>query len=174
MIADLLHFSFTVSDIERSVAWYTDVLGLQLVHRQRQANEYTSILVGFEGADLAVALFKIPGLDSRYSSHILELIEYRSPRGRGGDLATNNVGVAHFALMVTDIHERYERLKQRGVVFVNPPVEATEGLNAGGWVCYFRDPDGITIEFVQPPPARLALILDVASGEAHADRSGGN
>jgi 3-oxoacyl-[acyl-carrier protein] reductase len=158
LISDVHHFSFTVSDIERSVRWYTDVLGLELVHRQRQANAYTRILVGIEDADLAVAQFKIPSLSPRYSTHVLELIEYLSPRGAHNELVTSNVGVAHLALMVTDIHRRYDRLRQHGVVFVNAPVEVAEGANAGGWACYLRDPDGITIEFLQPPPDRLARI----------------
>ena len=50
MIADVLHFSFTVSDIERSIDWYTRVLGLEFVHRQRQDNEYTRKLVGIPDA----------------------------------------------------------------------------------------------------------------------------
>ncbi|MGW0592219.1 hypothetical protein [Streptosporangium sp. NPDC002607] len=36
--------------------------------------------------------------------------------------------------------------------FVSPPNEITAGLDAGGFACYFPDPDEITLEFVQPPP----------------------
>ena len=42
--------------------------------------------------------------------------------------------------MVDDIHERYERMREQGVEFVNPPVEITAGANNGGFTCYFRDP----------------------------------
>src|SRR5690554_1426635 len=79
MIADVLHFSFTVSDIDESISWYTDVLGLELVHRQRQENDYTPLLVGIPGAVLEVAQFKIPGLNSPYSTHMLELVQYITP-----------------------------------------------------------------------------------------------
>ena len=41
MIIDVLHFSFTVSDLDKSINWYTDILGLEVVNRQRQNNEYT-------------------------------------------------------------------------------------------------------------------------------------
>ena len=57
--------------------------------------------------------------------------------------------------MVTDIHERHERMVEAGVVFRNPPVAITEGANKGGYACYFHDPDGITLELLQPSPARL-------------------
>ena len=155
MIADVLHFSFTVSDIERSIDWYTRVLGLELVHRQRQENEYTQILVGIPGAVLEVAQFAVPGVPPARSTHMLELVEYVTPRGAPfGELATNSVGCAHLALMVTDIHERHARMCEQGVVFRNPPVAITAGANEGGFACYFHDPDGITLELLQPSPAR--------------------
>jgi catechol 2,3-dioxygenase-like lactoylglutathione lyase family enzyme len=65
-------------------------------------------------------------------------------------MSTNNVGSAHLALLVDDIHARYERMRSVGVVFRNPPVEITQGANAGGFACYLRDPDGITIELLEP------------------------
>jgi len=159
MIADVLHFSFTVSDIERSIDWYTEVLGLELVHRQRQENEYTQVLVGIPGAVLEVAQFAVPGVPPARSTHMLELVEYVTPRGEpSAPLAVNSVGCPHLALMVDDIHEGYARMRERGVEFVNPPVEITAGANAGGFTCYFHDPDGITLEILQPSPERLAAL----------------
>jgi len=158
MIADVLHFSFTVSDIDRSVQWYTEVLGLELVHRQRQENAYTPVLVGIPGAVLEVAQLKLPGVDSRFSTHMLELIQYVTPDGGTRELPTNQVGVAHLALLVTDIFARYQRMLAAGVAFRNPPVEITEGANAGGYACYLHDPDGITLELLQFAPARAQAL----------------
>ena len=156
MIADVLHFSFTVSDIERSIDWYTRVLGLELVHRQRQDNDYTRTIVGIPDAVLDVAQFVVPGVPPARSTHMLELVQYVSAAGRRpGPQPTNDVGVAHLALMVTDIHERHAALAEAGVPFVNPPVEITAGANRGGFACYFHDPDGITLELLQPPADRL-------------------
>jgi catechol 2,3-dioxygenase-like lactoylglutathione lyase family enzyme len=149
MLADVMHFSFTVSDIDRTIEWYTKVLGLELVHRQRQENAYTQVLVGIPGAVLEVAQLKVPGLDSRYSTHMLEMVQYVVGDGGTRDLPTNQVGVAHLAFVVTDIHERYKRMVAQGVVFKNPPVEITAGANQGGYACYLVDPDGITLEFLQ-------------------------
>ena len=66
--------------------------------------------------------------------------------GCGGQI---DVGVAHLALLVTDIHERHQRMAALGVSFRNPPVEITAGANKGGWACYLHDPDGITLELLQ-------------------------
>ena len=149
MIIDVLHFAFTVSDIKRSIAWYTDVLGLELVHTQRGDNEYTRQLVGMPEAVLEVAQFVIPGVSPGASSHMLELIQYVQPEGTELDLATNNVGVPHLAFLVDDARAEYQRLVEHGVVFRNPPVAITEGVNKGGAACYFSDPDGITLEILE-------------------------
>ena len=159
VIADVLHFSFTVSDVEECVDWFQRVLGLELVHRQRQDNAYTRTLVGIPDAVLEVAQFIVPGVPPARSTHMLELVQYVTPAGRKPrELPTNDVGVAHLALMVTDIHARHRRMCEQGVVFRNPPVEITAGANAGGWACYFHGPDGITFELLQPSPQRLAQL----------------
>lgn len=158
MIIGVLHFSFTVSDIEESVTWYTDVLGLELVNRQSQNNDYTKKLVGMSDAALEVARFRIPGVPLGASDHILELVHYVTPVGHVIPLATNSPGVAHFAFLVDDIIERYNRLTSLGVSFRNPPVAITEGTNRGGMVCYFHGPDGETLEFLQPSPVNLEKI----------------
>jgi len=155
MIVDVMHFSFTVTDIERSIAWYTSVLGLELVHRQRQDNPYTRTLVGFPDAVLEVAQFRVPGLMPQHSTHMLELVEYVQPKGAQVELQTNQVGVAHLAFVVDDIHSRHRRMEAEGVLFRNAPVAITEGANKGGWSCYFHDPDGITLELLQFSDERM-------------------
>ncbi len=150
MLVNLFHFSFTVSDIEASVHFYRDILGLKLVHRMVHDQPYTSRQVGFENALLKVALFTIEGFPPTPSGHLLELIEYVNPPGEPLDAATNRPGAAHMAFQVDDIHAEYERMKALGVRFKSEPVHITAGRNKGGWTVYFLDPDGITLEMVQP------------------------
>jgi catechol 2,3-dioxygenase-like lactoylglutathione lyase family enzyme len=150
-ILDVWHTSFTVSDLDRSVVFYRDVLGLQLRQRQDQDNEYTRRLVGYRDASLRVAQFGLPADSRQRSGHILELVEYLAPIGHVLDLATANVGVAHLAFEVEDLFSMYARLKDADVSFVSEPVDITEGVNRGGRTVYFRDPDGITLEMVEPP-----------------------
>ena len=73
-----------------------------------------------------------------------------SPKGKTLELNTCNIGAAHLALQVSSIQEDYLRLSAAGVQFVSPPVEIPGG---GGYACYMRDPDGFTIELVEPPAA---------------------
>ncbi|RNL77608.1 VOC family protein [Nocardioides marmorisolisilvae] len=145
------HFSFTVSDMDRSVDFYSRVLGLELVHRQEQSNAYTAALVGFAGASLRIAQLRVPGQPRGASSHDLELVEYVEPRGMPYGGGRNCPGASHLAFAVEDAHAEYERLRAEGVQFVSPPQAITAGVNEGGFTCYFVDPDEITLELVQPP-----------------------
>jgi catechol 2,3-dioxygenase-like lactoylglutathione lyase family enzyme len=147
----LWHISFTVSDLERSILFYRDLLGLELTHTQEQANAYTSKLVGYEDAHLKVAQFRIPNAPVGHSGHHLELVEYLNPKGLQSDLKTCNPGVAHLAFVVQDALESHTRLKAAGVKFISPPNLIESGINTGGYTCYFRDPDEITLELVQTP-----------------------
>jgi|SRR5580765_5557349 len=145
------HFSFTVSDIERSIVFYRDLLGFELIHRQEQANEYTRRLVGYADAHLKVAQFALPGQPRGRSTHDLELLEFVAPRGTRGDIGICNPGAAHLAIGVDDIQARYRRLTDAGVRFFSPPNLITAGINEGGFTCYFHDPDQMVLEMVQPP-----------------------
>lgn len=145
------HFSFTVADMDRSVDFYARVLGLELVHRQEQSNAYTAALVGFADASLRIAQLRVPGQPRGVSSHDLELVEYVEPRGVPHGPGRNRPGSSHLAFTVTDAIAEHERLSSQGVEFVSAPQAITAGVNAGGYTCYFLDPDGITLELVQPP-----------------------
>jgi catechol 2,3-dioxygenase-like lactoylglutathione lyase family enzyme len=151
MLSGVWHFSFTVSDIERSIRFYRDLLNFELVHRQEQANEYTRRLVGHPQAHLKVAQFALPGQPRGVSTHDLELIEYVFPLGQRGDVSIWNPGAAHLAFTVDDIHARYRQLASTGVYFFSPPNAITAGINEGGFTCYFHDPDQIVLEMIQPP-----------------------
>lgn len=155
MIQGIFHVSFTVRNLEASVKWYTEVLGLEYVRGQTQHNEYTARLVGFPGVHLKVAQLKVPGEPyAARANHHVELVEYVDPHGRDDlDLATNNTGVAHWAFIVDDIHAEFNRMKALGVTFKSDaPNYIAEGVNKGGYAVYLTDPDGFTLELLQPPP----------------------
>jgi catechol 2,3-dioxygenase-like lactoylglutathione lyase family enzyme len=150
------HFSFTVADLDRSVAFYRDLLGFELVHVQEQQNEYTARLVGYPGAHLRIAQLVVPGQPRGISTHDLELVCYLVPAGVPRDIEIKDPGEAHLCIAVDDADAWYARLSAAGVRFTSPPNAITAGVNVGGKTCYFRDPDGATLELLQPPLHRLA------------------
>ncbi|MER9169370.1 VOC family protein [Mesorhizobium australicum] len=141
--------------MERTLPFYTDLLGLEVIHTQIQDNEYTRKLVGIEGAILKAVLLKVPSLDAGLSGHIIELMEYIQPKGVKIDTKPCNVGAAHFAFGTRDVRAMYEKMSAAGVEFVSEPVAITAGINQGGFTCYLHDPDGYTLELMQPPSWRF-------------------
>lgn len=152
MIQGFWHVSFTHSNLDEAVRWYTEVLGLEYVRGQVQENEYTSNLVGYPNARLKVAQLRVPGQTIPIGQHHIELVEYERPRGEAIPLDTNRPGVAHWAFIVDDIHAEFNRLTAFGVHFKSPaPNRITAGVNTGGYTIYFYGPDGVTLELLQPP-----------------------
>jgi len=146
VITGVYHTSFTVSDLDRSLAFYRDVLGLKVVVQQEKAGDYIEQVVAYPNAHLKIALLKAEGSD-----HVLELIEYVHPKGHAIDVSTPNPGSAHLCFRVDDLQRTYEALVAKGVRFKSPPVRITSGVNEGGQAVYLLDPDGITLELFQPP-----------------------
>jgi catechol 2,3-dioxygenase-like lactoylglutathione lyase family enzyme len=138
------HTSLTVSDLERSVAFYTD-LGLEVVLRQTPGGTYLQKITGFPDVHIRQAHLTLPG-----GGHQLELFEYVSPRGQPVRSRNCDPGNTHLAFVVDDLDAVYERLASRGVEFVSPPVTIDAGANVGAKGLYLRDPDGFTIELFEP------------------------
>lgn len=154
MVVGVWHISWTVSDLDRSIEFYTRLMGFELLGSWTRTGPFIETVVGFANAELRIAALRIPGAPTGPSGHHLELIEYISPRGSRLDLQTCNVGAAHLALETDSIHATFEHLAANGVTFVSPPVRIESGSNEGGYACYLRDPDGFTLELVQRKPVR--------------------
>ena len=140
------HTGFTVSNLERSLAFWRDVLGFELSHRAHQAGELAREITGVSGAEISIAVLKAPG-------HKIELLEYLAPpdRKQHVDLRPCDVGSAHVALTVDNLDAVLERIAAAGWKAAGIPQTLQSGPNAGKRVVYVRDPDGTTIEFMQPP-----------------------
>ncbi|HEX4632026.1 MAG TPA: VOC family protein [Chthoniobacterales bacterium] len=142
------HSGITVSNLERSLAFWRDVLGFELSHRAHQKGELAEQITGVQGAEILIAVVKAPG-------HKIELLEYRAPGDRKKlDVRPCDVGSVHIALTVDNLDAVLDTIAASGWKAAGQPQTLTLGPNAGKRVIYVRDPDGTTIELMQPPPAQ--------------------
>jgi catechol 2,3-dioxygenase-like lactoylglutathione lyase family enzyme len=141
------HTGITVSNLERSLKFWQNVLGFELSHRTHQTGELASEITGVPGAEISLAVLKAPG------GHKIELLEYNAPADRRQhvDLRPCDVGHVHVALTVEDLDAVLNKIAASGWKAVGKPQTLQTGPNAGKRVVYVRDPDGTTIEFMQPP-----------------------
>jgi lactoylglutathione lyase len=141
------HLGLTVRDLERSIRFYRDVLGLTLIRRRTTDADYVGRQTGFPGVRLEAASLQL----SPSGGPTLELVQYATHAGEASDPATNRAGNSHLCLLVDDMQRAYSALAAQGVRFKSAPVAITSGPNIGGFVVYFLDPDDYTLELFQPP-----------------------
>ena len=140
------HTGITVSDLERSLVFWRDVLGFELSHRTHQKGELAGEITGVAGAEISLAVVRAPG-------HKIELLQYHAPpdrKFRNTDRPCD-VGAVHVALTVDNLDAVLERIAASGWSAAGMPQTLATGPNAGKRVVYVRDPDGTTIELMQPP-----------------------
>lgn len=141
------HTGITVTNLERSLTFWRDVLGFELSHRAHQTGDLASEITGVPGAEISLAVLKTP------TGHKIELLEYLAPPERKHiEPRPCDVGSVHIALTVDDLDAVLSAISASGWKAAGEPQTLRSGPNAGKRVVYVRDPDGTTIEFMQPPP----------------------
>jgi catechol 2,3-dioxygenase-like lactoylglutathione lyase family enzyme len=144
----------TVSDMQRSVDFYTQVLDFVRESDGEAAGESVARLQGVTGARLRVVRLRLG--DER-----LQLTQYLAPRGRPApeDARSNDHWFQHVAIIVSDMDRAYDQLRQSGVTPVSiapQTLPQTIPAAAGIRAFYFRDPDGHPLEILQFPPDKGA------------------
>lgn len=140
------HTAFHVADLDRSIAFYSEQFGCEIVWQRLNEDDYVRRIVGYPTASLNQAMLRLPG------GHHLELIEYRGVESSPVDTSPPNPGTAHICLLVEGLRETYDRLADAGVASVGPPVAVEAGANAGRLAVYMIDPDGFRIELLSVGP----------------------
>jgi catechol 2,3-dioxygenase-like lactoylglutathione lyase family enzyme len=139
------HTSFTVSNLDRTIAFFRDCLGFQVMSRAPRDPAIIRQVTGVAGAEMEIAFLRGPG-------HVLELIEYKAPADRGRVNARPcDTGFAHIAFDVDDADAAVAAAAKHGVHPINPPIAINAGPNKGRKVVYLRDADGVTVEFIEAP-----------------------
>jgi len=141
-ITAIHHVAIIVKDLEKSIKFYRDTLGLRLLYTSFSKGEELSRGVGLKDADLKIAMFKA-------GDTLVEVTQYVNPKGRPSDRLPCDIGEMHLAFKVKNIRKVYQELKNKGVKFNAPPNIVKEGPMKGWIWTYFKDPDGAQLELVE-------------------------
>src|SRR5690606_29515823 len=124
----LLHTMLRVGDLERSIEFYTQVLGMDLLRRSENPEyEYSLAFVGFDGGN--------PGQAEIELTYNWGQSEY--------DMGT---AYGHIALGVDDIHAACERIRAAGGNITREPGPVKGGKTV---IAFITDPDGYKIELIE-------------------------
>lgn len=138
---EIRHAGIVVSDMERSLKFYRDLLGLKVVKDFIEKGKYIDSILGLSGVQLRMV--KLIADDGS----MIELLHYPSHPNRP-PLKTEifDLGCSHIAFTVDSIDKEYERLMEKGVTFNCPPYVSPDGYAK---VTFCHDPDGTSIELVE-------------------------
>lgn len=141
-IVGVRHIGITVSDMARSIRFYTEFLGLCAFARYPNCEgEYYSSLVGVTDARIDIAVLQA------MDGFRVELLQYLShPVSRGDQAVATQPGRPHCAFTVGDLGALYQRRLDYGCAFKHAPQPSADGV----LVAYCHDPDGTILELVQP------------------------
>ena len=140
MFQRIEHTALSVSDMERSVAFYRDLIGMQVAFEVDFSDSLLGAVNGLTGCKAKVVHLKL-------GETVLELFQYRQPQGLPLERRQCDVGYIHVGFRVTDIHRHYAEMKAQGVRFLSEPVEVRPGTS----IVYFQGPDGEVCEMRQVP-----------------------
>lgn len=143
MIRAINHVGVSVANLDRSIGFYRDLLGMDVVKQRPFSGEQYESILGLQGAEGRLALLQAGNMR-------LELFEFSHPSPKPGDSIRPvcDHGITHFCIEVNDVEDSYARLKAAGVSFHCPPLEF-----ATGKATYGRDPDGNVFELLERAPA---------------------
>ncbi|MBX0288599.1 VOC family protein [Haloarcula salinisoli] len=136
------HYGVNVSDIDRSIEFYRDVLGLEVLREEQELSDHHEDLLGVDGTEGTFAVLGGNGFKFELKS-----ISEPSTKNINAMRRPVDIGDDHFCWEVEDIDATYEELTERGVEFLGPPKSVG---TVDSRVAYFYDPDGNVLELVEP------------------------
>jgi catechol 2,3-dioxygenase-like lactoylglutathione lyase family enzyme len=135
------HVGITVGDLDRSLAFYRDLLGMRVIGL---SVETVGSIVGLSGASARIADLAAGG------GRILELIDYGSGVVDAPPRGPDAVGSCHVSFEVGDLRAALVRLASAGHSTMGDVTELSPG---GVWqdctIAYLRDPDGVIVELLE-------------------------
>ena len=158
-ITRIFHANILTRDMDRSLKWYTEVLGASVIAGPLEAegDNVRPISFGLEETGVPVEEVKIRfallGWGEGPEQTFLDLIEAVNPPTSGtvpGNVL--HVGLIRLCLATDSVKASYDSLVEKGVEFLTPIIEfnASEGPLVGHSAVCFRDPDGTVLELYGP------------------------
>lgn len=153
MILGIHHTALSIKDMEKSLAFYRDLLGLEVLFDTSWG----------KGSELADKILRVKDTSARQvmlkvGNAYLELFEFHSPEiaPMAEDRPVCDRGITHIALDVKDVDAEYERLSEAGMLFHCEPVN----LGATVRTTYARDPDGNVLELQEVLSSDAPIALE--------------
>ncbi len=147
-VTGFFHGGITVQDMDRSLVFYRDGLGLEQALDRILDAPYLKAVLNLQFEHIRAVYLEIPG------GGFVELLEYVGIERMPAASRPCDYGAGHLCLYVDDVDGVHGRLVRLGFpARSDGVVDITAGPNRGARSCYVADPDGYAVELFQKPPA---------------------
>jgi len=142
MIRKIDHINISVTDIEETKRFFTELLGFETEKEGYLEGPWMDATVGLKDVKARYAKLTIPGTETS-----IELIRYYNPKGdKDPEMhQANRIGFRHIAFEVKDIDRVYRKLQNAGVRLFSD----IQTYNVKKRLCYFYGPDDIILELAE-------------------------
>jgi len=138
---NIRHTGIVVSDAEKSIDFYTNLLGFRIKKDMMESGDYIDNFSALKNVRVRTIKMTLENDD------MVELLWYEThPEEPDMSRPITRIGCSHFAMTVKNLDETYERLVEAGVYFNSPPQLSPDGFAK---VTFCKDPDGSLIELVE-------------------------
>ena len=141
MILETRHTGIVVQDMEKSLHFWRDVMGLKITVDFREKGAFIDTVQGLSGVDLRMIKLTAP------DGSMIELLQdaaHPMPAAKQNRLCDR--GIRHVAFTVADIETSWTRLNEAGCEVLSAPVASPDGKVR---LFFARDPEGNLMELVQ-------------------------
>ena len=134
------HVGLSVENLEKSVEFYTEVMGMEVDYYAHHEGKPISDVVGVENVVLDICMVK-------KGEARLELIEYKDrAQGPNRYKPQNEPGLVHISFAVSSVDEEYGKIKALGYEAYSDPMVTREN---GPKICYVKGPDNVIFELYE-------------------------
>lgn len=140
MIKAIRHTGIVVSDINKSLYFYRDLLGFRVVKDKSELSKFMDSILSLENTSVRTIKMEAP------DGNLVELLCFKSHPRKTRNIDITELGCSHIALTIDNLEKEYERLLGEGVIFNASPETSPDNYAK---VAFCRDPDGTWIELVE-------------------------
>ncbi|WP_052055776.1 VOC family protein [Myxosarcina sp. GI1] len=150
---DIKYIDMTVSEMERAIAFYSQVLSFEKLSDIELYGTQWERLFGLFGLRMRVVKMQL-------GNEVISLTEYLTPKGRKipADFRSNDRSFQHIAIVVSDMDKAYQHLRKYKFQHVSTAPQQLPDWNpdvGGVKAFYFQDPDGHNLELIQFPSDKI-------------------
>ena len=140
-VKETRHIGIAVTNMKKSLHFYRDLLGLEIVREMDESGEYIDNMLSLNNVNV-----KTVKMSANNGVTLIELLEFKSHPKENKQREIYDIGASHVAFTVENLNEMYEYLLNLGVKFNAPPQTSPDKFAK---IAFCKDPDGTPIELVQ-------------------------